>query len=62
MISRDAFDNCIGRLDRILSEMMLLSKDNSLDLSDRKTLEHHGEDMIGAGQKIVDRMKPKNEP
>lgn len=59
------FDHTIGRLDRILSEMVFYGKQvkkgkdgmvaggGLLDLHNIQTLKHHAEDMILAGQKIL---------
>ncbi len=44
-----------GRLDRVLSEMVLLSKNLHLDESDWQTLKHHAEDMQAAGESILER-------
>ena len=53
---------CIGNLDRILSEMLIVSKDlGSYDAADIKTLEHHAEDMAGAAKVILDRITKAKE-
>lgn len=52
-MNRDEFDVTIGRLDRVLSKMVLWGLDGSLDIADRQTLKHHAEDAIAAGQKIL---------
>jgi len=49
----DDFDITIGRLDRVLSKLVLCGKDPALDEADKQTLKHHAEDMIAAGQKIL---------
>jgi hypothetical protein len=48
------FDNLIGRLDRVISELMI-HRDNlgQLDAADLQTLKHHAEDMAGAGASIL---------
>lgn len=48
------FDNLIGRLDRILSELVHTAKHGKLDAFDTKTMEHHAEDMVGAGLRILE--------
>ena len=50
---QDRFDRTIGRLDRVLSEMIYDSQLDVIDEANRQTLKHHAEDMIGAGQKIL---------
>lgn len=52
-VHQDDFDNTIGRLDRVLSKMVLWGSDQDLDTPNRQTLKHHAEDMIGAGEKIL---------
>lgn len=64
----DRFDAMIGRLDRTLSEMVMIGKrikeedkakgiethpDHYVENVNRQTLKHHAEDMILAGQKIL---------
>lgn len=49
---QDNFDQTIGRLDRVLSKLVLWGGDAGLDLPNRQTLKHHAEDMIAAGEKI----------
>lgn len=56
-MTRDAFDTMIGRLDRLLSEMME-AKRGTLDLADKQTLKHHAEDMIACGQSILRSISP----
>lgn len=41
-----------GRLDRLLSEFLLLTK-APVDEADRQTLKHHADDLIGVGQKAL---------
>lgn len=48
------FDLAVGRLDWALSRLILFAKEVMLDPSNRKTLEHHAEDMIGAGNRILE--------
>ncbi len=50
------FDNMIGRLDRLLSELIDFAKNEVYDKPDEQTLKHHAEDMIGAGNKILELM------
>lgn len=56
--AREDFDITIGQLDRVLSKLVLWGKQtrehNILDNPDRQTLKHHAEDMIAAGQKILE--------
>jgi hypothetical protein len=52
-VHQDDFDNTIGKLDRVLSKMVLWGKDKNVDLPNKQTLKHHAEDMIAAGQKIL---------
>lgn len=49
---QDNFDMLIGRLDRQLSELIIVSE-MRLDQPNVNTLVHHAEDMIGAGLKIL---------
>lgn len=55
MVNQDSFDLTIGRLDRVLSEMMDYSRVN-LDSPNRQTLKHHAEDLVAAGQAILKRL------
>lgn len=50
---RDQFDLIIGRLDRILSEVVHLSRIPDLDEYDKQTLKHHAEDMEAAAKHIM---------
>jgi len=50
---QNQFNTAVGALDRILSQFILWSKDNKLDDANRKTLEHHAEDMAGAAAKVL---------
>lgn len=57
-MQQEDFDLMIGRLDRILSEMVAQGKASKANMADycpinRQTLKHHAEDMILAGQKIL---------
>ncbi len=50
---RTDFDLAIGRLDRVLSQLIGYAKDKSREDADKQTLKHHAEDMIAAGEKIL---------
>jgi len=57
-VSKDAvafhrfqFNLAIGSLDRSLSEFLSLYS-SELDHSDRQTLKHHADDLIGVGNKM----------
>jgi hypothetical protein len=52
--TRVEFDNVIGRLDRILSEFLLLTT-SPIDEADRQTLKHHADDLIGVGNKALEK-------
>lgn len=52
MTHRENFDSVIGRLDRILSEFLLLSN-LALDQADLQTIKHHAGDLIGVGKKAL---------
>ncbi len=55
-------DNTIGRLDRVLSEFLLLTQSETLDEADYETLKHHAHDLIGAGESGLQKLKNrKNE-
>ena len=48
-------DSTIGRLDRVLSELMLFRDAiDAMDAADRQTLKHHAEDMAGAARSILE--------
>ena len=50
------FDEVIGKLDFILSKLMLYrkeAKEGALSKPNRQTLKHHAEDMIAAGEVIL---------
>lgn len=49
------FNETIGELDFILSMLMLFSK-AQLSEANRQTLKHHAEDMIAAGNSILNRL------
>lgn len=53
--TREEFDTVIGRLDRLLSEFLLLTK-APIDEADRQTLKHHSDDLIGVGQKALENL------
>lgn len=48
-----AFNQAIGELDYILSQLILISRNPNLDDINRYTLKHHAEDMVGAGKKLL---------
>ena len=50
---RKTFDDMIGRLDRILSEFLVIASDPSLDQADRQTIKHHADDLIGVGRSAL---------
>jgi hypothetical protein len=63
---QDEFDRTIGRLDRVLSEMMGYARgaqsrqnegvntfDAIMDEPNQQTLKHHAEDMVAAGHAIL---------
>lgn len=54
MIQSD-FDLSIGRLDRVLSELVGYSH-NFNDEPNKQTLKHHAEDMILAGHHILNKL------
>lgn len=51
----------IGKLDRVLSEMIVLSE-TELDLADQQTMKHHAEDLMGVGTKILKTLESKSLP
>lgn len=57
MSCRTEFDGVIGRLDRILSEFLLLSE-GPLDDADWQTIKHHAGDLIGVGNKALENLQP----
>ena len=58
--TRVEFDGVIGRLDRLLSEFLLLTK-SPIDEADRQTLKHHANDLIGVGQKALENLGETDE-
>lgn len=52
-------DNTIGRLDRCLSEFLLLTESPLLDTADAQTLKHHADDLIGVGKKALSNLKER---
>lgn len=46
-------DAVVGRLDRCLSEILLLAESRMLDTVDAQTLKHHADDLIGVGQRVL---------
>lgn len=50
----DDFDLMIGRLDRSISEMMVAAKEPGITPADRQTLKHHAEDVIAAGERVLE--------
>lgn len=51
-------DLTIGRLDRLLSEFLLLAE-GDLDEADRQTIKHHADDLIGVGKKALATLNSK---
>jgi hypothetical protein len=51
--TQDCFDLSVGRLDRVLSELVGYSRDPETDDANKQTLKHHAEDMIAAGEHIL---------
>ena len=51
--SQIEFDLTIGRLDRVLSKLVMWGRDKELDQPNKQTLKHHAEDMIAAGNNIL---------
>ena len=50
--------NLIGKLDRVISEVMVLAgKREQLDEPDRQTLKHHADDMRLAGEKVLEMLR-----
>lgn len=43
----------IGRIDRLLSEFLILTERWNLDTADAQTLKHHVDDLIGVGTKAL---------
>jgi hypothetical protein len=44
---------CIARLDRVMSEMKVFSKETKLDRPDTRTLKHHAEDLVLCGVSVL---------
>lgn len=59
MSKQEDFDNTIGRLDRILSEFLLLHPPT--DEANYQTLKHHADDLIGVGQKMHEILEEKKD-
>lgn len=49
----ETLNETIGKLDRVLSEFLLLTE-GCLDAADAQTLKHHADDLIGVGKKALD--------
>jgi len=60
-ISQDEVDSTIGKLDYCLSVMVLMSREvKKVEFNpNAQTLKHHAEDMIAAGNKILENIKGK---
>jgi hypothetical protein len=58
---QEQFDLVIGRLDRILSEFLLLHHPEFLDEANKQTLKHHADDLIGVGQAMNEKLGLKND-
>jgi hypothetical protein len=54
---QDDFNLAIGRLDYSLSVLVLAGRNKELAEPNKQTLKHHAEDMIAAGQSILDNLK-----
>ena len=52
-------DYVIGRLDRILSEYLVVCETSFIDEPDAQTLKHHADDLIGVGQKALEVLKER---
>jgi len=52
-------DNVVGRLDRLLSEFLIVTETALLDEADAQTLKHHADDLIGVGQKAHEVLKER---
>lgn len=57
-MTQDRFDLTIGRLDRILSELMVYSK-AEMDEPNKQTLKHHAEDMEACAKSILSILNTK---
>lgn len=47
----------IGRLDRLLSEIMIAAARPDIDEADRQTLKHHADDLIGVGNAVLRKLQ-----
>lgn len=69
LFNQELFDMTIGRLDRVLSELVSYAR-QGVDGPNSQTLKHHAEDMIAAGQHILKKLghveegtpQPKQQP
>lgn len=52
---RADFDLMIGRLDRLLSEFLVVAE-TDLDEADLQTIKHHADDLIGVGNAALKRI------
>lgn len=64
--TQDEFDLTIGRLDHVLSKLVLWGKaardyprEEYVGIANMQTLKHHAEDMVSAGQKILECLTTK---
>lgn len=53
------FDLTIGRLDRLLSELITWSDFEDLDPADAQTLKHHADDLRGVADKILNTLEDR---
>lgn len=53
-----ALNETIGKLDRVLSEFLILTE-GFLDQADAQTLKHHADDLIGVGSKALKTLKAR---
>lgn len=64
MTPQDEFDITIGRLDFILSKMMIFAKEaevGTMNAPNRQTLKHHAEDMEAAAKAIYKKLRINQE-
>lgn len=64
MINQDDFDMTIGKLDFVLSKLMLFARsiaDGELTEPNKQTLKHHAEDMEAAAKAIYRKLGQKEE-
>lgn len=62
IVDQVEFNCIIGKLDRILSEFMLLTSDENYKIRDEantQTIKHHADDLIGVGNKVLENLKTK---